>query len=746
MWNSTDKISGPDYSLPRRFLPFPSRRPWVNFSVFLLANSLLSWAPVPWTWRLCLGGLGFVLFFLWALKNPAESGSPPPWGRECLGPVPVPILGLLLFCALVARTVHLTSIPVWPLTDEGANGFFALQLDHQWHWNLFFDYDHLPPLFFWYLALFFKFFPPSLASLWLATLPVTLLTLILGYFACRCFFSKSLSLLWACLWAFSFWPLYIGKFSVPPVLIPLWECGCLLLLGLWVRALPGRPHPAIPLGLGLALGSGFYVFFNWPLVAFLFLAALIFPGVSPLGPPARRMGTFLAVLLPAVILSIPLVAGHFSLSPGFQYFKGLWAFHPDFQAGGYLKMTASYVTSLFWGPDPSIESFSYKPLWGGFLNPLLDSLFFMGLLELARYRNHSCSRWAATAFALFLLPVLFTNNLEMFRIVEILPVVLFVVSLGIQEVLQPIKKGKRLWVLAALGFLSLLLDGYHLGVFYPRFWATHPGKWAAYAKQVSCYEAYQILSQRGEKQGPGLVLNEFTARLEKDPEEQVLTLACFPFDAGRNPKLGIEKARWVALFVQDQDLGFLRQRFPRAVWTDLGPGPHFDEPNRRYFLAVFEMDSTNRSFWFPWARANLFLQEIVYESLNPLSSGFRTEIDRSMLQNYGLFRGDPFLESHFWTLVAGNRESDGRMEETWEALRTGIERGYLYPTPLKYYLMGFRLFQKGNYVSAREAYLTAAGLDPRFTPPPAALRRLDELAKGEKRAGASGVPNPGLGP
>src|SRR5205807_3328950 len=58
---------------------------------------------------------------------------------------------------------------------------------------------------------------------------VSAVTLVVGYAACRHFFSKSFSFLWALGWAFSFWPLFVGRFNLPDILIPLWECFCLFL-------------------------------------------------------------------------------------------------------------------------------------------------------------------------------------------------------------------------------------------------------------------------------------------------------------------------------------------------------------------------------------------------------------------------------------------------------------------------------------------------------------------------------------
>ncbi len=149
-----------------------------------------------------------------------------------------------------------------------------------------------------------------------------------------------------------------------------------------------------------------------------------------------------------------------------------------------------------------------------------------------------------------------------------------------------------------------------------------------------------------------------------------------------------------------------------------------------YYMGILPITPQNAPTLHRWARANQFLEEMVYQSLCPVSKEFRADISRRMLQNYGLFQGDPFLESHYWTTLAENFQKDGHLEDAWQALKLGLEKGY--PFPQKYYYMGFFLFKAKHYALAKEAYLTAARLDPFFTPPPAALTELNRLIKTEQ--------------
>jgi hypothetical protein len=711
----------------------------IFFLLFFLLNACLSWIPGSIPLRLVLWAITFILLFFASFVQKISPASSPLWTTEVLPRSSPWILALLFFLALGPRLYKVGSLSIWPCTDEGSVSLFSLQLAQSWHWNFFFNFNFLPPFFFWLLALYFKIFTPSLFSYWLFTVPFTMATLTLGFLACRRFCSQSLSLLWALLWGFSFWPLYMGRFNIPPILIPLWECGCLLLLGYCLPNPPKRVRLFFWLLLGLGIGTGFYTYFSWPFVALPFFLAL---GSSflPWGSGRPGKGIFYLVLLICLITVLPLSVAHLYLPLGFHYFHLLWAFQNGFNPLLYLQNAASFLICVFWGLGSNFNDFAYRPLWGGLLNPLLGSFFFLGLIELFRQRKHPFSRWFLAAFFLSLSPIFLTNNLEMFRIIQILPLLLFCVALGFQVLLKSLKKNKRVWILAVFSFASFGMDFYHLGFIYPHLLETQPEKWSSLAKQRSCYNAYKILTGQYKAQGPGLILDSFVSLLERDPTENSLTLACFSFDAGRNPQIGISKSNWAALLVSQNDLPFLHPKFSQASWYDLGIALNRPEADEHFFMVVFPLDAENRPTFIRWAKANNFLQEIIYQSLTPVQSEFRNEISKQMLRNYGLFRGDRFLETHFWETLADNYQNDGLLENAWHALQMGLQKGF--PQPRKYYLMGYYLFQNQHYFSAREAYLAAARLDARFTPPPGALKELNRLADREKRNGLAGVSKP----
>ncbi len=662
------------------------------------------------------------------VRHAPEPKNKPPWAYESLPALPLWFWTTLIGLALAVRLYKLTDLPVWPTTDEGASAFFATQLNHQWHWNLFFGISHLPPGFYWLLALFFKIIPPSLFSLWLFPALISMGTLTMGYLASRHFFSKSFSTLMALFWSFCFWPLYLGRFNISPILIPFWECFCLLLLGHYLHARSFELKIRRGLCLSLGLGLGFYINLHWPLIAFMIGIAYLC-SLRSIKKTGQQIFLFLIGFLPIFLLLIPLIIQYVNL-PTNTYLESLWVFKNNISLIHYLQIAGSYLTALFWGIDPEIHEFGYRPLWGGFLNPLMDTLFFLGLIELVQQRRHPWVRWIMGAFLLFLLPGFLTSNFEIFRILPVLPLLLFCVALGFQVLLIRLPGEKTVYFLGMICLCSFGIDFFHLSWIYPNFWKSHPEKWEQYAKQRQCYDAYQILKQIQVTREPGLVLNEFTTCLGKDPKEQSLTVACFPFDAQRNSSLGFEKARWAAVLVETPDVLFLSQRFPKSKWFELGPSLYPNAPPHRYWMMVTSLTNQNTETFQRWSIANLFLQDLFYESLNPVNLHFREDMNYRLFENHKLFKSDLFLESHFWKVVVDNLMSAGQPESRiLSAVQWGLKKGY--PSAENYHFLGNLFFASGKYHEARRSYEIAGRLDPFFRPPKETLEKLDRLEQNQ---------------
>src|SRR5581483_10130049 len=94
----------------------------------------------------------------------------------------------------------------------------------------------LPILFTWLQAAFFKLLGFLLFTLWLYPALWSTFSLLASWFACRKLFSSSLSLLIWSFTAFSFWPLFLGRFSTQAIFMVFWEWLILWALGCFLKA------------------------------------------------------------------------------------------------------------------------------------------------------------------------------------------------------------------------------------------------------------------------------------------------------------------------------------------------------------------------------------------------------------------------------------------------------------------------------------------------------------------------------
>src|SRR6185295_17558115 len=133
---------------------------------------------------------------------------------------------------------------------------------HHWDWSLFYQDNSYPSTYLWGLGLLFKLFQPSLFLVWFFPALLSALVVPMGYAAARTCFSKSLSLLITLLLAFSFWPMFVGRFGNQQIMTLLFECLWLFLLGKFVQNLKKPYSIKYSAFLGLAAGLGFYIYIS----------------------------------------------------------------------------------------------------------------------------------------------------------------------------------------------------------------------------------------------------------------------------------------------------------------------------------------------------------------------------------------------------------------------------------------------------------------------------------------------------
>ncbi|HUO57021.1 MAG TPA: hypothetical protein VMV05_02490 [bacterium] len=659
------------------------------FLCSVLANGLLSYtnpAPGPAVFVTTVG----VLFPLWVvhqfLKVKKFNGGPEP-----LHPFPLWIWIPLLAVALVLRFDKLTALSTWPDMDEGMFGYFALRLSERWNWELLHWVSQEPILYTWGLALTFKLLGPSLYSLWLFPALCSLLCLPLAWWALPKPIPASLLSLFLSLLAVSFWPAYIGRFSVQSVLLLPWE---LLALGLLLRALlakDGITRLGWVAALGAAAGAGFYIYLAWPLVAFV-LGLVILTENSRL--PLKRLPSAAVYAGVTSAVALPLLLAYTHENRGYFNHLGLYGFYHDL--GGHLWLAWAYLKDLFWGN--SAAAFRCGPVWGGLLNPVLTSLFLWGLVSLWPVRSRRWALWLVGALLAFFTPALLTNDLEMMRLTPILPLLLGIAAYGGLWLFEAVPGRTRVPFLVLLLAVSGGLDCWHLLGAYDGHWLKNPGYYGDH-KSPEFYRAYSLLKPIGREEGPGLLLLDFNP----DPYDQTLLVATYGMNAARNPQYKPQAALWGAVLANIHEQPYMSKLFPNGRWTWLSKGINRDDGG--FLMDIIPLDAENRPKFEKWLRADTALRELTRLVMETDVDPHQGAMLKVLEGAYPQFKGDPLLESRYWRIMALHHLAGGDSALALEDEKKAIQRGY--PMAHLYNEMGGIYMGEKRWSEAKEAFESA---------------------------------------
>ena len=678
--------------------------PWFLFFLFASQSFLFSYSAISQGTKVRLFEWGFLLpLGLMILRNLFSApGIVQPFSKEVIPRPPAVFWLLLSFLAIFLRFYKLTSLSLWPLNDEGLFASTALGLSENWDWKFFYSDFHLLPLTFWTLGGFFKFLSPSLLTLWAYPAALSTLSVLAGYAGARQFFTRSFSLIFGVLMALGFWPLYASRFCNDFALLLFWE-----LLAFWGTGLltqKAGPTPSLwkVVALGGWVGAGFYITFSWPLVA-LFIAVILWRSFH---------GKFLRTLFPfGLAVAIPLLPLLWSLSKGSPtYIRSLLA--PDlFHWNEQLFQSVFYVTNLFWTNRAHLSG--YGPYWGGFLNPLLTAAFFLGVLELIRRRREPISRFLLFALPLCWLPAFVTANLEMFRILHALPLVLAVVTFGLLSLLQSLTKERSWKVLAIILLFSAGLDAYHLFGPYQRTWAQ-VNDWSF--KSAEGFKAFRALQQEAEKKGPGFLLTDLGGFEEGT---DLLNFACHSFDCQNNAHLPADQAHWVAVITEANLEPFLQKRFPSSKWVWLSEG--VSKLDGGLSLGFFPLDPTTRAELGGWIQADRDFLSIDFQGDHREQPVKPEESQLALGRVQSLVAKDPFIASCYWRMrFLGEKKAP--LSEV-SILENGLKQGY--PSAFFYFYLGGAYYTQGKIKDTEKAWNGAVKAEGNKTSASFYLKKLD---------------------
>jgi hypothetical protein len=679
-------------------IPF---RPWAYFWVFLVFNTLLAF-PMPFWLKLEIGLIGIALPMILALGS-----IKPEFSTESSGWDFKPGIALnktawaLVFTAVFAVLFFATFRKRWPALDDAIFAHYSVQLAQNWEWKFFFSPAESPPFFNWILALFFRFFEPSLFSINCILLLFSLLTVAAVYISARTYFPAFFSTLCFLLFAFGFWPLYAGQFCMSLIALLFFEILALGSLGRITRTRSDSKSYGIAIAAGVLTGFGFFVSGPWILIAVMIMV----PAFVLLKSSMKLLTVFLApfLFLFGVFVGVSIWQGNGN------HVQDLWAFRPGMNWTEQLTDSLSNITALFWNTHLK----SYGPAWGGMLNPLWSSVFFIGMLECWRMRNRAFVRWLWIGMALFLVPGLVSRNSNIFRLLQIFPLLVLVVCVGFQALLSRAEPKKIILLLSLFLFFSTVLDLRHLTVAYRN---NSP-------EEIPFSKAYQFVREKALEAGPGLLLFDLRA----NTWDKTLIMATYPFDATRKRHFSFEKTKWAAVLLNIHYKPFLDDLYGGIQWRDLGNDILWNEGG--LVLGIIPVDSRSKSFLDSWNRMNLFFRSLTNETMDYYSEENLKTIVKKLDSAGGLTGGDRFLESCLSEKKLFSKLVCKSPEDALKITQQALERGYALPTFQT--AEGLLLCRFGRREEARQVFRKALQARLNLTPAREYLAAMD--GAGEKK-------------
>ncbi len=699
---------------PQIELPPLLRSPLFYFGVWASANGLLSYGSLPLSARLWIGLTGILLpWAFYRMERPKQKGGTDPFELKSFN-VPKGLVFIALGLALFFRFYRLTDLSLWPDKNEGIFGSNAVESSIHWDLPFFFSVGDDPPFYRFLQAVFFKWVPPSLLSLWLLPALLSSATLFAAYAASKQFFSRSFSLLLAGLFALGFWPLYLGRFSMIGVLLLLWEC---LALGFWGAFLKARSSLARKItmaGLGLCVAGGFYIYVSWAAAALVTGLFLFYWAATDW----KKRRTFF-LLFVAVTAAGFIPFGWEAIRHGYgAHIRDMGEVKGAFSPAERLALCGRYLAEIFWGAD--IKGFCFGPFWGGFLNPIAGSLLMVGAAELSVRGRRGVFGGMVCAFFILMLPGFASHDVEMLRVLIVIPLLFILMAAGFSLLVSCVPSPRRGILAVLLLAFSSLLDIYHLTVPYAKAWDPR-GDYLKSTKSEESLNAFQIMKAKALKDGPGWLFLDYVAV----PLDQTLLIASYPFNAVYHPLPGGATPRWMAFLTNVNYEPFLRERFPEAQWFILGS--QLMPWDGELMLGVLPVTPRTQTTADQWLKAQTAFHQLTRDILLQGEGRSREEIVEKFLREYPRIQGDPFLESVFWEAAYFNHSADKNFLASMADLRRVLRDGY--PAAHIFNELGGLMWFKKDEASARRAFSKAVQLGGAHTPAMDNLRAMEAELK-----------------
>ncbi len=698
--------------------------PWLCFFILVTSNGLLSYLPQPPETRIWIGLLGFFIpfsiasFFLG--RTPFKENSFR--FSETISTIPILFWGLLLPLSVFLRFYRLTTFTGWPMVDESLFSYFSLEFAKTGVIQPFYFVSQVPPFYVLALGGAFNFLGGSLFTLWLVPAVFSSLTLPFVFFSTRNLFGTSFAGIFTFLWAFNFWAMAEGRFSLQYPLLVFWMWVVFYLLSVFLKTLENGGKKSRLVFLAAGTGIGFYITISWVIIAGVATVVLFWK-------TRQERKWFWIFCLLTFFSVLPLLQMGYSHHFG-GYIQSLWTFKNGFLWKPYLLNVFHYFAGVFWGSPRHLAVMAYGPHWGGFLNPILVSFFQLGAIQIWRSPNKTRMNFFIAVFFLCFLPVFLTRNLEYFRIVQILPFLLFMVGGGVQFLAADKSFPGTRGLVAGLLLFSMSLDIFHL--LGPTQKAVSEISPLA-MKSRELAGAYQILEERKILQEPFILFDKFF----ENPADSSLWLAAYSGNSAAEPGLPVKPPRWMAVITNVNYQPFLSKIFPgsKNFWLSKNAPP----PDGGLMLLLAPVTEGDKQLLTRWKKADLAWNQFRKKVLGWGPQETIGAKERDLAEVFSSLEGDPFLTSVYWGEMADLRIREALSKtfkatygnEAWEipsgnlalargqevffdesiqALKTGLQNGYRSAN--LYYRLGFlySLTQKndlarGNFLRALKSPL-----------------------------------------
>jgi len=670
-------VRGARPGLPR---PFPTATLLALFLVAAtLVHALLAHLPLTGLQRSLLIGGGLILplafFSIAGRKAPV---SRPPGIR-------ISFFHWAVFAVLflAAHLYRLGDLPPWTSSDQALLQLDALRLRDRWDWALFRGGNQIEPLATWLLALYLKAVPVGWIPVRLFTVLVSLATALLSYWAARAFLDKphSFAVLW--LTGLGFLPFTVARMGLHSSLVlpaVFWVLGA---LGRHLRMASASGRLRTGIHLGIATGTGFYIYASWPAVALWVagsMAVLEFTGKR------RRPAAFAAFAVAALATAFPMFWARLGRD-GVAYAATL--FKPDVLGG-----LRAYLIAFFW------DGFRAPPFgsaWGGSLNFLTAGLATAGIAAGLSFLSRAARGWALSFLAAALLPGVLTRYVQMHRVVQALPFFIAAAAIGLVRVTGVATGRRRSLLLLACLIAASALDAWHYGVPYQD--PTRYNEESTQQFDPVSPRVVRHLRAWSSAHGPLFVLEQFHMR-----DFGAFAVPTYPCDASRNRSLDAGKVSWVAVLTNVHYRAFLEREFPGSHWREMEGGGRTAAGGM--VLALIPYGNGTRARLDRWVEANRWLRG-VQDVRTRLPWGARHDPAlQALKEGYGFFKGDPYLETLYREKKASMQGFDGDHAAAILELRRAILQGFAAANV--YFDLGTMLDLSGDARAALKAYRFAA--------------------------------------